>query len=49
MTLCSAYPQPRAFEQLVGAKSVEQAIEIQSQYAKKTYDTWPCGGESSVT
>ena len=30
----------RAFEQLVGAKSVEHAIEIQSQYAKKAYDTW---------
>ena len=30
----------RAFEQLVGAKSLEQAIEIQSQYAKKAYDTW---------
>ncbi len=28
----------RAFEQLAGAKSVEQAIEIQSQYAKKAYD-----------
>jgi hypothetical protein len=28
----------RAFEQLVGAKSVEQAIEIQSQYVKKAYD-----------
>jgi hypothetical protein len=28
-----------AFEQLVGAKSVEQAIEIQTQYAKKAYDT----------
>ena len=25
----------RAFEQLMGAKTVEQAIEIQSQYAKK--------------
>jgi len=25
----------RAFEQLIGAKSIEQAIEIQSQYAKK--------------
>jgi hypothetical protein len=24
---------------LVGAKSVEQAIEIQTQYAKKAYDT----------
>jgi len=30
----------RAFEQLVGAKSFEHAIEIQSQYAKKAYDTW---------
>ena len=30
----------RAFEQLVGAKSIEQAVEIQSQYAKKTYDTY---------
>ncbi len=29
-----------AFEQLLGAKSIEQAIEIQSQYAKKAYDTW---------
>jgi len=30
----------RAFEQLVGAKSFEHAIEIQSEYAKKAYDTW---------
>jgi phasin family protein len=30
----------RAFEQLVAAKSLESAIEIQSQYAKKAYDTW---------
>lgn len=30
----------RAFQQLLGAKSFEQAIEIQSQYAKKAYDTW---------
>jgi len=30
----------RVFEQLVGAKSVEQAIEIQSQFAKKAYDTY---------
>ena len=29
-----------AFEQLVGAKSIESVIEIQSQYAKKAYDTW---------
>jgi len=28
----------RAFEQLIGARSVEQAFEIQSQYAKKAYD-----------
>ena len=27
-----------AFEQLIGAKSVEQAFEIQSQYTKKAYD-----------
>ena len=30
----------RAFEQLTGAKSIEQAVEIQSQYAKKAYDTY---------
>ena len=30
----------RAFEQLAGSKSVEQAIQIQSQYAKKAYDNW---------
>jgi hypothetical protein len=30
----------RAFEQLISAKSLEHAIEIQSQYAKKAYDTW---------
>ena len=30
----------RAFEQLVGAKSFEHAIEIQSQYVKKAYDSW---------
>ena len=30
----------RAFEQLISAKSVEQAFEIQSQYAKKAYDTY---------
>ena len=30
----------RAFEQLIGAKSVEQAIEIQSQFAKKAFDTY---------
>ena len=30
----------RAFEQLAGSKSVEQAIQIQSQYVKKAYDTW---------
>jgi hypothetical protein len=28
----------RNFEQLIGAKSMEQAIEIQTQYAKKAYD-----------
>jgi len=30
----------RAFEKLAGSKSIEQAIEIQSQYVKKAYDTW---------
>ncbi|MDJ0513738.1 MAG: phasin family protein [Pseudomonadota bacterium] len=28
----------KAFEQLAGAKSFEQAIEIQSQFAKKAYE-----------
>jgi hypothetical protein len=28
----------RAWEQLVGAKSFDRALEIQSQYAKKAYD-----------
>ena len=30
----------RAFEQLMGAKTLEQAWEIQSQYAKKTFDAY---------
>ncbi|MET0667998.1 MAG: phasin family protein [Methyloceanibacter sp.] len=30
----------RAFEQLIGAKTIEQALEIQSQYAKKAYDNY---------
>jgi hypothetical protein len=30
----------RALEQLLGAKSFEQVIEIQSQYAKKAYDAY---------
>ena len=29
-----------AFEKLAGAKSFEQAIEIQSNYAKKAYDDY---------
>jgi len=28
----------RTFEQLTGARSLEQAIEIQSEYAKRAYD-----------
>lgn len=28
------------FEKLVGAKSLEHAVEIQSQYAKKAYEGW---------
>jgi len=30
----------RTFEQLMGVKSVEQAIEIQSQYLRRAYDTY---------
>jgi hypothetical protein len=30
----------RTFEQLVSAKSVEQAIEIQTQYAKRAFDSY---------
>ena len=30
----------RTFEQLVGAKSFEQVLEIQSQYAKKAFDAY---------
>ena len=30
----------RAFEQLVGAKSFEQAWDIQSQYAKRAFDAY---------
>jgi hypothetical protein len=30
----------RTFEKLLGAKSLEHAVEIQSQYAKKAYETW---------
>ena len=30
----------RAFEQLIGAKTIEQAVEIQSQYTKKAYDNY---------
>ena len=29
-----------AFEQLIGAKTLEQAFQIQSQYAKKAYEGW---------
>ena len=32
----------RAFQQLASAKSAEQAFEIQSQYAKKAYDSLRC-------
>jgi hypothetical protein len=30
----------RTFEKLISVKSFEQAIEIQSQYAKRAYDNW---------
>jgi len=29
-----------AFEKLLGAKSLEQAVEIQSNFAKKSYDNY---------
>src|SRR5262245_64741979 len=33
----------RCFEQLIGAKSVEQAVEIQSQYDKKDEESYIAG------
>ncbi len=30
----------RAFEQLAGAKSLERALEIQTNYAKTAYESW---------
>jgi phasin family protein len=30
----------RAWEQVLGAKSLEQAVEIQTDYAKKAYQKW---------
>ena len=30
----------RAWEQMIGAKSFERAMEIQSDYAKNAYDSW---------
>jgi hypothetical protein len=30
----------RTFEKLVGVKTFEQAVEIQSAYAKRAYDSW---------
>ena len=30
----------RTFQLLVGAKSLEQAVEIQTQYVKRAYDTF---------
>lgn len=30
----------RTFEKLVGVKSFEQALEIQSAYAKRAYENW---------
>jgi hypothetical protein len=44
--LCSAqilqkgFDGTRAFEQVIGVKSIEQAFEIQTQYAKNAYDTY---------
>jgi phasin family protein len=30
----------RTWEQLIGAKSLDQALEIQTNYAKRAYDNW---------
>jgi phasin family protein len=30
----------RAWEQMIGAKSLESAMEIQTNYAKNAYDNW---------
>jgi phasin family protein len=30
----------RTWEQLIGAKSLDQAFEIQTNYAKRAYDNW---------
>jgi phasin family protein len=30
----------RAWEQMIGAKSLEQAVEIQTNYVKKAYEKW---------
>lgn len=30
----------RTFQEILAAKSLERAMEIQSQYAKKAYDDW---------
>ena len=30
----------RTWEQLMGVKSLDQAFEIQSNYAKRAYDSW---------
>ena len=37
------------FEQLIGAKTLEQAFEIQSQYAKKAYEGWMARKASKLT
>ena len=37
---CSLEHAPRTFEQLACAKSLEHAIEIQTDFAKKAYEDW---------
>lgn len=37
---CSLEQATRPFEQLACAKSLEQAIEIQTDFAKKAYEDW---------
>jgi hypothetical protein len=36
----NALGRSRSFEKLMGVKSIEQAIEIQSQHVRRAYDTY---------
>jgi hypothetical protein len=36
----------RAWEEMISAKSLEHAMEIQSNYAKSAYDSWMAGASA---